>query len=206
MFISGALGRNEHQRRAIIELADDNTSVTQMLHDPRLFEQAMRVPPVLLGISSHLYFYLFVYRALEDKGIADDDVADYVANVCVEFKSTERLWQGGSEEGKMIYFVDLLNLMNDLEPSHQFYLHQYIGNAALFLTGFFHRFIETRSAHSGAPALEYYEQMGKSEFGSAAQQGLQIDAEAALVMETLAQEFEQVRSALSRLAERRLKM
>src|SRR6185369_14790341 len=114
-----------------------------------LFDRVMRVPPYLISVSPHLCFYLFVYRALAAKGIHDDDLADYIAAVCAEFRNNNALWQTTShqpsQEGKTIYMVDLLHLLNELDRDSQYRMRCHIGNVALFLTGFFPDFIYARS-------------------------------------------------------------
>src|SRR5438094_403543 len=141
-FVAQTLGSSEAERSAIVQMAADPSMMTALLHEKRLFERSLTIPPVFLTISPHLFFYVFVYRALDYKHIADDDVADYVAGICVEFRSNQALWHvGGSEGGKTVYMVELLRMLQDLDRPQQYYLRRYIGNVSLFLTGFFPDFI-----------------------------------------------------------------
>ncbi len=192
------LGGTPGERSAVLRLTEDPFVLQELLHDKRLFSRSMSSPPLFLSISSHLFFYLFIYRALDQKGIADDDVVDYVAGICVEFRSNESLWQSSfMSGGKTIYIVDLLNLMGDLDESQKYYLRQYIGNATLFLTGFFPDFIYQRSKKRGAPPIEYYESVGRSQYESAATQSDSYDDNAGPVMSKLADLFIDVRSAMN---------
>src|SRR5204862_1409051 len=86
-FIAGSLGKTQSERSAILKLSDDQDSLTSLLHQRELFVRSMTTPPLFLTISPHLFFYVFVYQALGWKHIADDDVVDYVAGICVEFRS-----------------------------------------------------------------------------------------------------------------------
>src|SRR6266852_1807050 len=113
-FIAGTLAKTAAERTSILDLTNDEASVTDLLHHKKLFEQSMTTPPLFLSISPHLFFYVFVYQALESKHIVDDDVVDYVAGICVEFRENHALWQlATTDEGKTVYFVDLLNMLGD---------------------------------------------------------------------------------------------
>lgn len=197
-FIAETLGRTEREQAAILQLTYDPTSVTELLHQRRLFERSMTTPPLFLSISPQLFFYVFIYRALDQKHIADDDVVDYVAGICVEFRSNHALWQlASTSEGKMVYFVDMLNLMTTLDRHQQYFLRRHIGNVSLFLTGFFPDFIFQRSQKQGAPSLEYYESVGRSQYESAAEDSTTYDASAGPVLNTLAERFVEIRSAIN---------
>ena len=197
-FIAETLAGSSNERSAILELANDDASVTDLLHDKKLFEQSMTTPPLFLSISPHLFFYVFVYQALEYKHIADDDVADYVAGICVEFRENRTLWQlATTEGGKTVYFVDLLNMLGDVDKHRQYFLRRYIGNVSLFLTGFFPDHIFQRSKSKGAPPMEYYEKIGRTQYETAASDPHNYDEEAVPVLNTLAERFVEIRSAIN---------
>ncbi len=197
-FIAQTLGRTPQERSAVLRLTEDPLVLQELLHDKRLFDRSMSSPPLFVSLSLQFFFYLFIYRALDQKGIAEDDVVDYVAGICVEFRSNQPLWQFSSVSGeKTIYMVDLLNLMSDLDQSQQYFLRRYVGNVTLFLTGFFPDFIFQRSKKRGAPPIEYYESIGRSQFESAASQSHAYDQSAAPVLSTLAERFIDIRSAMN---------
>ena len=166
----------------------------------------MTIPPMFLSISPQLFFYIFIYRALEHKHIADDDVADYVAGICVEFRASQSLWQFSSTGDKTMYAVDLLNLLGDVDKHQQYFVRRFIGNISLFLTGFFPDFIFQRCKNGGAPSIQYYEQIGRSQFETAAGDSYTYEAEAAPVLNTLAERFVDIRSALNIYTDSYLKM
>lgn len=204
-FIAQTLGKTSEERSALLRLADDPYTLQELLHEGRLFERSMTAPPAFLTISPHLFFYLFVYRALEHKGIADDDLVDYVAGFCVEFRSSESLWHLGTVSGgKTIYLVDLLGLLESIDGSLRYFLRLHIGNVALFLTGFYPDFIYQRSKRKGAPSIEYYESIGRMQYESAATQSRAYDEDAAPVLQTLADRFVDIRSAMNVCSDARL--
>lgn len=196
-FIAGSLGATQEEQSAVLRLAGDPDSVTQLLHDRRLFQRSITVPPAFLTVSPHLFFYVFVYQALEQKHMADDDVVDYVAGVCVEFRSAEAFWRLASTEDKAIYGVDLIALLADVDKHQQYYLRRFIGNVSLFMTGFFPDFIFQRSRNRGAPSIQYYEAIGRRQYETAATDSLAYEANAAPVLITLAERFVEIRSAIN---------
>lgn len=197
-FIAQAIAKTSAEESAILRLAHDSESVTELLHHRQLFQQSMTTPPLFLNISPQLFFYVFVYQALEARHIADDDVVDYIADMCVEFRSNENLWQmATTNDGKTVYLVDLLNLLGDVERHQQYLLRRYIGNVSLFLTGFFPDFIFQRSKRIGAPSLAYYEKIGASQYGTAAGESFSYDESTASVLNTLAERFIEIRSAIN---------
>lgn len=197
-YIAQTLGTTPGERESIVRSAADPALMTGLLREKRLFQRSMTTPPAFLTISPQLFFYVFVYRALDHKGIADDDVADYVAGICVEFRTGGALWHVASTEGgKTVYMFDLLKLLQELDRPQQYCLRRYIGNVSLFLTGFFPDFIFRRSVDAGAPPLSYYEKIGRAQFDAAAGESASYDAEAGPVLNTLAAQFVAVRSAMN---------
>ena len=197
-FISNTIGKNASERSAILQQSDDAEYVTEMLHRRELFERSITTPPLFLSISPQLFFYVFVYQALDTKHLADDDVVDYVAGICVEFRANNALWQLGSTEGgKTLYMVDMLNLLCDVDKHRQYFLRRHIGNASLFLTGFFPDFIFKRYKQNGAPGIEYYERIGRSQYETAAESSHAYDQHATPVLNTLADRFIDIRSAIN---------
>jgi len=196
-FIIETLTAAEEDRTAIRQLTADPEMLSELLHHDKLFDRATSIPPIFLSISPHMFFYLFVYRALVSKNLANDDVVDYIAGICIEFRSSHNLWQFSSKDEKMVYSVDLLNMLGDVDKHQQYYLRRYIGNVTLFLTGFFPDYIFQRSKKKGAPPLEYYEKLGRTQFETAASDSLNYDIETAPVLNTLAERFVDIRSALN---------
>lgn len=196
-FIAETLGTTAQERRAILRLTPDPFAITELLHQPLLFDRSMATPPLLLSISPQLFFYIFIYQALQSKSLHDDDVVDYIAAICVEFRSNKTLWQLASSEGKMVYFVDLMNIMEGLDKHQQYFLRCHIGDVSLFLTGFFPDFIFERNKRRGAPPMEFYENMGRSHYETAAEDSITYEATVAPVLSTLAERFVEIRSAIN---------
>ncbi|MBI3193161.1 MAG: hypothetical protein HYZ34_01695 [Ignavibacteriae bacterium] len=197
MFISKTIGTTEKNQTAILKLSDDVEATTELLHHNSLFPQIISSSS-MTTVSPWLYFYEMVYHALKTKHLEDDDLVDYVSSVCVDFSQSDILWHFASASGeKMIYIVDMLQVMKDLKEVQQYYMHQYIGNVSLFLTGFFPDLIFQRNKRKGAPSFDYYESVGQTEFEAAAQSSLLYEADASPVLFKLAEYFTDVRSAIN---------
>ena len=196
-FIAESLGQTPGDRKAILQLASEPEGVTELLHHRKLFERSMTVPPVFLSISPQLFFYVFIYQALDRKHIAGDDVVDYVSGMCVEFRSHQALWSFSQPGEKFIYAVDLLQLLGDVDKCQQYYLRRYIGNVSLFLTGFFPDAIFQRNKNQGAPSIQYYEQIGRAQYETAAGESRSYESDATPVLGILAEQFVVIRSALN---------
>lgn len=196
-YIAATLSPDRRGQESIIRLKDDQDAMGEILHEKKLFERSMTVPPVFLTISPQLFFFVFVYNALGRKGLADDDVVDYVAGICVELRASHALWQFSERGEKTMYGVDLLSLLADVDKHQQYFLRRHIGNVSLFLTAFFPDFIFQRSRKKGAPPIEYYEKLGSSQYGTAADESLVFEANAAPILNTLAGGFGRIRAALN---------
>ncbi len=198
MFIAQTLGETSSERDAILQQTEDPASMTGLLHEKKLFERSLTTPPVFLTISPQLFFYVFIYQALDFKHLADDDLADYVAGICVEFRSNQTVWNlAATEGGKTIYMIDLLNMLPELDKPQQYFLRRYIGNISLFLTGFFPDFIFQRNQNIGAPPMNYYERIGQAQFETAAEHSERYDASATPILSMLGERFVDVRSAIN---------
>jgi len=132
--------------------------------------------------------------------MSDDDVVDYVADVCVEFRSAAPLLQLAEPQGGFFYVTDLLNLMGDLDGSHRHILRKYIGNVTLFLTGFFPGYFTARTDRRGAPPMGFYEGIAREQYSSAADDPDARDEHTRGVLATLSERFGEVREALNDLS------
>ncbi len=199
-FIARTLGSSPADREEILELCSDPAAVTPYLRDTRLFERSMTPPPVFLAISPGLFFYTFVYHALDRKGLSDDDVVDYVAGICVEFRSAAPLLQIATHDGAFFYVTDMLGMMDELDGPRRHLLRKYIGDATLFLTGFFPGFFIRRTQRRGAPEIGFYQEVARNQYSDAAHDPDAREEQTADVLLTLSDQFFGVRTALSELS------
>jgi hypothetical protein len=201
-FVVNVLGSSSSEMDCVRSLLTDAPTRDQMLDDPRLAD-ALVNGPGCLRVSTRMYFYVLVRRALLDAGVADARVADYVAEMLAEFAEQRHLRCTVPGQDKPLeYFVDLLAALARADERSAFLLRAHIGNYALFLTGLFPDRLRYRAEQRGAPSLDYYEQMGRSGFASASAHRLARQVELSSVYGELAESFPQARRALNDVAGR----
>jgi hypothetical protein len=86
-----------------------------------------------------------------------------------------------------------------------FLLRAHVGNYSLFLSGIFHENAQHRSRR-GAPDLEFYEKIGRTNFQLVASHSTARRCELNDVFEKLADRFHEVRLALNRLSDELLNL
>ncbi len=201
-FVIESLGKKEGDRQSLDRLMSDPDSLDAILDN----EQILRVlleNPGFVRVSAHFYFYALVRRVLRQEGIDDRAVADYLAELLVEFSQTERnRCQLPGHPGSLDYFYEMLAALRDADERTNFYLRSHIGNRSLFMSGLFPEHIARRAGRRGAPGLSYYQELGRVNFRVAGDHRLARKYELSRVFHTLAECFEAARRALHDLAER----
>ena len=84
-----------------------------------------------------------------------------------------------------------------------FFLRAHIGNYTLFITGVFHDRVESRSRR-GAPDMEYFENMGATNFAIAAEHSMAREHSLTPIFRELGERFHDIRLALNDTAERHM--
>jgi hypothetical protein len=175
-----------------------------ILDDPRTLNAVLSARG-LDTVPPRLAFYLLVRHALLEDGFSDRIIADYLAALLLEFGRGDRAYkveEGDAEEFR--YLVDQLMVVGSAQGRKAFLLRAHLGNFALWLSGLFPEWIETRRNRRGAPGLSYYEDVGVTGYRLAAQC---TDAERHgldRVYRSCADNFPRLRVALNRLSDRHL--
>ncbi len=198
-FIVKALARSERDSVTLVELLTDAETRDTILDDPRLFQTVLdRGGP--LSISPQLYFYILVRHVLKETGLNHREASDYVASLLEHFSHTARLRSpADGRSGPIQYASDMLIALRNASPHQEFLIRAHMGNYALFITGIFHETVESRWQR-GAPALSFYEEMGRSSFGALAQHRIARTFKMTELFEALSDSFHEARLALNRLA------
>ena len=89
-FIVSALGSKVGDAPALLGLLGDEETRDMILDDEALLRAVLETR-TCLRISTHLYFYVLVRHVFRRGGIAERDVADYVAEVLAEYSRTEQM-------------------------------------------------------------------------------------------------------------------
>ena len=103
-------------------------------------------------------------HVLQQGGIGDRKLCDYVASLLETFSHASRLQI--SEETHHLaeqYISDILIALNRATPEQAFLLRAHIGNYSLFISGIFHENTQRRSLRGG-PDIKFYEQVGRTNY------------------------------------------
>src|SRR5690348_13035250 len=162
-FISTALAAKGDAAPSLVSLLTDPDARDLILDDDNLF-QALLEQRRCLRVSAHFYFYVLVRHVLRKSGIDDRNVADYVAEMLAQFSSSQRARKPLPNEGHMDYLFEMLTALQSASESNQFLIRAHVGNHSLFVSGVFPEHIRYRAQFRGAPELEYYESVGRSNY------------------------------------------
>lgn len=191
------LGRESAQARREAEDKLRDEGIDSLLDDPSLL-------PLLLDsrqgmhASYPMFTYVVVRNALINLGESDRVLADYVASILMHFGLRDNATRI-SEADDQVY-TTLADLGADLENAdarRSFLVRTHMGNLALWYSGIFPDYIESRRYRKGGPNLDYYDELGKRGFTLAAGHRLAHEYGMMGLYETAAQQFPLLRAALN---------
>jgi hypothetical protein len=201
-FIVSVLGKKTGNAECLVKLLSDQESRDAILDDDALF-YALLERAGCLRVSSRFYFYILVRHVFKSAGIADRNVADYVAEVLAEFAHSE---QGRcvvpGQANALEYFFEMLAALQGADDRTGFRIRAHIGNYSLFFSGVFPERIRIRAERRGFPDLKYYESIGRSQYRAASDHRLAQRYELSEIFNTLAERFETTRLALNDISDR----
>jgi hypothetical protein len=214
-FIVHTLSRSRGDSVSLVDLLSDSETRDSILDHPRLVETILSNAEHL-HISSQFYFYVLARYVLQQAGIGDRKLCDYVGSLLETFSRANQL-QGPDkiDNPEMIgaresfrsraheYISDMLIALTRATPEQTFLLRAHVGNYSLFISGIFHENTQRRSLR-GAPDIEFYEQVGRSNYQLVASHETARRCELTDVFAGLANRFHDVRLALNELSDRLL--
>jgi hypothetical protein len=214
-FIVRTLARSRGDSVSLVDLLSDSETRDSILDHPRLVETILSNAGHL-HISSQFYFYVLARYVLQQAGIGDRKLCDYVGSLLETFSRANQLQSPdkidntemiGAREGFRTraheYISDMLIALTRATPEQTFLLRAHVGNYSLFITGIFHENTQRRSLR-GAPDIEFYEQVGRSNYQLVASHETARRCELTDVFAGLANRFHDVRLALNELSDRLL--
>jgi hypothetical protein len=198
-FVVDTLARTSAGRDGLLRLLADPQEIDRILDSERLAAR-LGEGSSALSLSSRLFFYLSVRRALRARGLEDRDLAEYLAGMLADFARGEHLNQpfGGDAE-PLLLSIDLFRQVEAASDGQRFHLHASAGNHYLFMTSFFAGFIERRRERRGAPGLGYYEGVGRQSYARARDHRLAREYAMEDLFDALASAFPETRQALAGL-------
>jgi hypothetical protein len=201
-FILSALGSRLGDAECLVKLLADEDSRDLILDDEALF-RALLERHGCLRVSTHFYFYVLVRHVFLCSEIKDRLVADYVAEVLVEFARTERArCVVPGQPTPLDYFFEMLAALQTADDQTRFQIRVHIGNHSLFLSGVFPERIRFRAEKKGFPDLKYYEAVGRAQYRVASDHRLAQRYELTNILSTLSERFEATRLALNDISDR----
>ena len=149
--------------------------------------------------SPRLYFYLTARHALLKENVTDDEIADYVAALLLEFGMRDRAFRlGVSDDAIYQYFIDLnLDGISESQPWRKFNLHAHLGNMALWMAGLFPQHIQNKRCLS----LRYVDGIGRKGYLKASLNPKAKQLEMDKLFEKLVDSYSCIRLALNDIGE-----
>jgi hypothetical protein len=205
-FIVRTLARSHTDQVSLVDLLSDVETRDSVLDHPRLVDAILNHCGHL-RISSQFYFYVLARHVLQRGGIGDRKLCDYVASLLETFSRASQL-QIPESIGERVeqYIHDILIALTRATPEQAFLLRAHIGNYSLFISGIFHPAVAGQRSMRGGPDLEFYEQVGRTNYQLVASHATARRCELDDVFEGLADQFRDVRLALNQLSDRLLNL
>jgi hypothetical protein len=205
-FIVRTLARSQTDQVSLVDLLSDVETRDSVLDHPRLVDAILNHCGHL-RISSQFYFYVLARHVLQQGGIGDRKLCDYVASLLETFSRASQL-QISESVGERVeqYIHDILIALTRATPEQAFLLRAHIGNYSLFISGIFHPAVAGQRSMRGGPDLEFYEQVGRTNYQLVASHATARRCELDDVFEGLADQFRDVRLALNQLSDRLLNL
>ncbi|WP_309384994.1 hypothetical protein [Cerasicoccus frondis] len=201
-FLQSVLAPDGSAAEALIALLADPPMRDQLLDEPAVF-QAVLEQPLPINISPRLYFYVLVRHRFTECGLEDRDLADYVASLMADSMSTSRVFNG-NQNGKRqaaFYAVDVMSQIQQAGFCERFYLTVCLAERSLVVTGLFRPHVDYRATYRGAPALNYYENIGQAHYRAAGDHHLAHEYCLTDCYQALGNRFTEARRALNYVAE-----
>ena len=204
-FIVRTLAHSRTDRVSLVDLLSDDETRDSVLDHPQLVD-AILSSAGQLRISPQFYFYVLARHVLQQAQITNRKLCDYVASLLETFSRTSRLHpvdQIGHQACQ--YVSEMLIALTRATPEQAFMLRAHVGNYSLFITGIFHENTQRRSLR-GAPDIQFYEEIGRTNYQLVASHATARRCELDDVFERLADQFHDVRLALNDLSDRLLNL
>jgi hypothetical protein len=215
-FIVRTLARSQTDQVSLVDLLSDVETRDSVLDHPRLVEAILNHCGHL-GISSQFYFYILARHVLQQGGIGDRKLCDYVASLLETFSRAKQL-QVPQPPGHLAesatadspcgeqYISDMLIALTRATPEQAFLLRAHVGNYSLFISGIFRPAVAGQRSLRGGPDIAFYEQVGRTNYQLVASHAVARRCELNDVFEGLADRFRDVRLALNQLSDRLLNL
>src|SRR5882724_8627324 len=149
-FIVRTLARSQSDQVSLVDLLSDVDTRDSILDHPRLVDAILNNAGHL-RISSQFYFYVLARHVLQQAGIGDRKLSDYIGSLLETFSRANQLQSPDKIDNHVHeYISDMLIALQRATPEQTFLLRAHVGNYSLFISGIFHENAHRRSLR-GAP-------------------------------------------------------
>ena len=194
-----ARGSDDEYQRAEDTLRD--RGLDALLDDPRLLAALLEARQGACA-SFTLFAYVVVRHSLRRVGEDDRVLSDYVASILIHYGLRDRANRLGDSDDQT--YATLAEISADVEqsdPRRSFLARAHLGNYALWMSGLFPDFLESRRWRRGGPDLDYYEDLGRRGFRLAADHRLAAEHGLDVMYATAADRFTRLRLALNNISD-----
>ncbi len=204
-FVVRTLARSRKDHVSLVDLLSDSETRDNILDHPRLVA-AILSNASHLAISSQFYFYVLARHVLQQAGLTDRKLCDYVGSLLETFSRANVLRSPHTEnEDSRQYLSDMLIALTRATPEQAFLLRAHVGNYSLFISGIFHENTQRRSQRGG-PDMTFYERIGRTNYQLVSSHATARRCELSDVYGELADRFRDVRLALNQLSDQLLNL
>jgi hypothetical protein len=175
--------------------------IDALLDDPRLLA-ALIESPRGAHASFPLFSYVMVRHALRSAGEGDATLADFVAAIVMEFGTRDAAHRiSHADDQTYDTIAELSGDVDDPDVRRSFLVRTHLGNYALWISGLFPDYIESRKWRRGGPDLEYFEEMGRRGYKLAADHRMAAQLGLTALFALAAERFALLRVALNRVSD-----
>ena len=183
------------------ETALREQGIDALLDDPRLLA-GLKEARQGAHASLPLFMYVVVRHALRDEGEGDRVLADYVTSILLHFGFGGRSTRiSNADDETYTTLAELSGALESADAPRSLMVRAHLGNYALWMSGVFPDYIETRRWRRGGPDLEYYEEMGRRGFTLAADHRLAAEHGLTALFVAAASRFPVLRQALNNVSD-----
>lgn len=196
------LAAGSASRRADLECRLEREGPDALLDHPDLLERLLAAR-TFVAPSPALFTYVLVRRHLLDSGVADAELADYLAALVLDFGHGDRARHvRPGDEVAHDYLAGLLATIETSDGPDRFLVTVHLGNYALWLAGLFPDRIAARHERRGGPDVSYYDRLGRRGYAAASEHAMANAAGLDGVLATAADRFPALRTTLNRMSDR----
>src|SRR5918998_6468042 len=195
------IARGSHAEYEQMEERLREEGIDALLDDPRLLAALVKAGQGACA-SFPLFSYVVVRHALRAAGESDAMLAGFVASILMHFGTRGNAHRIASNDDQTYdTLAELSGDVDDPDARRSFMVRAHLGNYALWLSGLFPDYIESRRFRRGGPDLDYFEEMGRRGYKLAADHRMAAQLGLTALFALAAERFALLRVALNNVSD-----